>query len=86
VVPVLSRFYGIVVNMYFRDHSPPHFHAKYAEYRVSVEILSGATEGRMPERALALVQEWRRAHVEELLACWTLAQEEKPLPAISPLE
>ena len=85
-MPTISRFYGIVVNMYFRDHPPPHFHVKYGEFRATVEIVTGAPEGHLPRRALGLVQEWRRAHVEELLACWDLARGEQPLPSIAPLE
>ena len=85
-MPVISRFYGIVVNMYHRDHPPPHFHAKYAEFRVTIEIVSGQWDGQMPGRAMALLQEWRQAHVDELLTCWELARQEKPLPLIAPLE
>ena len=72
--------------MYFREHPPPHFHVKSGEFRATIEIVTGESEGRLPRRALGLVQEWRRVHVEELLACWDLAREEKTLPAIEPLE
>ncbi len=44
-MPVISRFLGIVIAMYWDDHAPPHFHAKYAEYEVTVNILTGVIEG-----------------------------------------
>lgn len=72
--------------MYYRDHAPPHFHALYAEFEVTVVISTGAVSGEMPARALAHVQEWRVLHIPELLAAWALAQARQPLPSIAPLE
>ncbi len=56
-MPELSRFLGIVVYMLYDDHKPPHFHAEYGEYKISVEIESGVVEGRFPRRALRAVLE-----------------------------
>lgn len=44
-MPILSRFLGIVIAMYWDDHLPPHFHAKYGGYEITVEILTGVVEG-----------------------------------------
>ena len=56
-MPTISRFYGIVIFMNFNDHMPPHFHARYQDYEVTVDLDTGVTQGRMPARALALVHE-----------------------------
>ena len=57
-MPVISRFLGIVIAMYWDDHVPAHFHAKYGEYEVIVHIATGVVEGRFPKRALRHVMEW----------------------------
>lgn len=85
-MPELSRFLGIVIAMYYRDHAPPHFHAIYGEHEVTVDIQSGTVNGDFPRRALAHVQEWRALHRAELLETWTLARASLPLPKIEPLE
>jgi hypothetical protein len=85
-MPEISRFLGIVIAMYYRDHAPPHFHAVYGDYEVTVVISSGEVNGDFPERAMTHVQEWRTLHREELLDTWTLARASKPLPRIDPLE
>jgi len=85
-MPELSRFLGIVIAMYYRDHGPPHFHAIYGEYEVTVEIETGSVNGEFPTRALGHVHEWRELHRSELLADWALARESQPLSKIAPLE
>jgi len=85
-VPELSRFLGIVIYMYYRDHAPPHFHAEYAEFEIIVEIQSGVVMGQFPRRALNLVLEWYSIHREELVEDWYLAQSKQPLKTIDPLE
>jgi len=85
-MPEISRFLGIVIAMYYRDHAPPHFHALYGEYEVTIDIDSGVVNGDFPKRALAHVQEWRALHREELAETWTLARASKPLTKIQPLE
>ncbi|MCC6127194.1 MAG: DUF4160 domain-containing protein [Pirellulales bacterium] len=72
--------------MYWRDHSPPHFHAKYQDQEISVEIESGLVQGQMGGKAVALVQEWRLLHREELMADWELARQKRALHRIEPLE
>jgi hypothetical protein len=85
-VPELSRFLGIVIYMYYRDHAPPHFHAEYAEFEITVAIQSGVVTGQFPRRALNLVLEWYSMHREELAEDWDLAQSKQPLKTIDPLE
>ena len=85
-MPIICRFYGIIVMLYWRDHSPPHFHARYGEHEVEMNIQDGLFRGSMPRRALTMIQAWRKTHVEELLSDWALAQSGEPLTAIEPLE
>ena len=69
-MPEISRFLGIIIAMFYRDHAPPHFHAIYGEYEITVEIESGVINGRFPRRALKLVLEWLELHQDELLENW----------------
>jgi hypothetical protein len=69
-MPGASRFLGIVVRLYYRDHAPPHFHAKYGRYTVVVEIDSGIVEGRFPPRALRHLLEWAELRRAELREDW----------------
>lgn len=85
-MPVVSRFFGIVIYVFWRDHAPPHFHAKYGDEEITVDIESGAVAGHMGKRALALVQEWRQLHIAELRETWRLAEQRQPLRRIEPLE
>ncbi len=85
-MPELSRFLGVVVYMLYDDHKPPHFHAEYGEYKISVEIESGVVEGRFPRRALRAVLEWHELHRDELTEDWRLAEAHEPLRKIAPLE
>lgn len=85
-MPEISRFLGIIIYMYYRDHLPAHFHAVYGEYEVKVNIDTGVVEGRFPPRALSAVLEWYKEHKEELRVDWTLAEKGKPLNKIPPLE
>ena len=85
-MPVISRFFGILIMMHWRDHAPPHFHARYGDEEVTVEIETGKVTGAMGRRALAIVQEWRKTHQEDLLLDWRLAEQRRPLNRISPLE
>ena len=67
-------------------HAPPHFHAIYGEFEITVDIDSEVINGRFPKRALRLVMEWVELHKDELLENWQLAEEKKPLNKIAPLE
>ena len=84
-MPVLSRFYGIVIRMYFlqKEHNPPHIHAIYNEDMAAIDFITGAVlEGYLPPKALSLVREWISAHQNELKEIW----ETQNFKSIAPLE
>ena len=84
-MPVLARFYGIVIRMYFlqSEHNPPHIHAIYGEDMAAIDIRSGEViEGGLPPKALSLVLEWMGLHKDELLEIW----ETQEFKSLSPLE
>jgi hypothetical protein len=70
-VPELSRFLGIVIAMFYRDHEPANFHAVYGEYEITVGIEDGIVKGEFPRRALRHVLEWYEMHKAELAENWT---------------
>lgn len=74
-MPEISRFYGIIIAMFFDDHNPPHFHARYAGKKAAIEIESlHILEGSLPPRALGLVIEWASQHKVELYDNWELTK------------
>ena len=86
-MPTISTFFGILIRMYFNDHPPPHFHARYNEFEAVIEIGSlSVLEGGLPRRALALVLEWAAQHNSELLSDWELCQSKQQPQPIAPLE
>lgn len=85
-MPVLSRFLGITIVMFYRDHSPPHFHARYGEAEALIEIESGAVEGALPLKALKLVEAWRLLRIQQLRANWKRCLQREALEPIAPLE
>jgi hypothetical protein len=86
-MPEVSRFFGIVVAMFYSDHEPPHFHVRYGNAHAIIAIESLSTlGGRLPPRALGLVTEWAVVHQEELREDWELARRQAPLKKIAPLE
>jgi hypothetical protein len=84
-MPVISRFYGIVIFMNYHDHDPPHFHARYQDQAVIVEIQAGVVQGKMSRRALRMVFEWLENNHNELMRNWELARARRPLEPIPPL-
>ena len=85
-MPELSRFHGVIVRMYFRDHGPPHFHVVYSGDEASVNILDlTILEGWLPPRARRLVLRWASLHRNELLEAWNAARREEPHGRIDPL-
>jgi hypothetical protein len=69
-MPEISRFFGVVIGMFYSDHPPPHFHAVRGEYDMIVEIESSIPRGELPPRTRALVLEWALLHRLELLENW----------------
>lgn len=84
-MPTLSVFYGIKVTMNYNDHLPPHFHAEYQDFEVTMEIANGLVTGKMPRRALNLIWAWVDEHRDELAHNWELARARRPLEPIEPL-
>lgn len=85
-MPEISRFYGIVVAIYYADHNPPHFHATYQSRTVEIEIRTLAIlDGSISGRALGLVAEWAAMHQDELAEDWRLASEGRQPKKIAPL-
>jgi hypothetical protein len=86
-MPELSRFFGIVVRMFYSDHEPAHFHAIYGEYEALIEVETlSIFRGSLPRRALALVLEWAELHRAELRDDWQRARNGEPLKVIEPLD
>lgn len=86
-MPEISRFFGIVIKMYYGDHAPPHFHAEYGEYKTVIDIHTLALiGGQMSPRALGMVIEWGLQYRKELLGLWELAARLDPLHKLPPLE
>jgi len=61
-MPRISFFLGMAIYIYYKEHAPPHFHAEYGDFEVTIEIESGIVSGRFPRRALNLVLEWNMLH------------------------
>ena len=85
-MPEISRFLVIIIYMLYDEHNPPHFHAEYGEYKISVGIKTGIVEGKFPKRALNAVLEWLEIYKDQLLENWELASNHQQLKKIPPLE
>jgi hypothetical protein len=85
-MPEISRFYGIVIQMYFDDHPPPHFHASYAGSKAVIDIETLAfIKGELPPRARGLVIEWASIHQDELREAFHKAEAFETPGQIPPL-
>jgi hypothetical protein len=86
-MPEISRFYGIVIQIYYGDHPPPHFHAEHqgqrATFDFSGKVLRGAISSRTARR---LIEQWARQHQHELMVHWRSIERCLPLNRIAPLE
>ncbi len=86
-MPTISVFYGLVVQMFFRDHLPPHFHVRYGEFSATIDIRKLALMGGgLPSRALKLALDWAKLHQDELLENWRLCEAMQAPNSIAPLE
>jgi len=85
-MPEISRFLGIVIAMYYKEHELPHFHAKYGNQTgvFSIGELK-LIEGSLPKRVISLVLEWAFEYRDELMEDWKLVMAKKPLRKIPPL-
>ena len=83
-MPVISRFYGIIIRMYFlqKEHNPPHIHAIYNEDVAAIDFMTGEViEGQLPTKAMAMVKEWISMHKDTLMEMWN-TQEFKQIPPL----
>jgi hypothetical protein len=85
-VPTISSFYGILIQMFWQDHPPPHFHVRYAGFRARISIPDLAlVSGSLQPTAYRLVLEWARLDQAELMENWTLCQQQTRPKTIEPL-
>lgn len=85
-MPTISEFYGIMILMFYSDHAPPHFHARYGDDEALIQISPlGVLKGRLPPRALSLVMEWAQTNQKQLSEVWINASNNKKLQKIPPL-
>lgn len=86
-MPEISRFFGIIIRMYFDDHPPPHLHAIYGEHEAQISLNPIAVlQGSLPRRAQSMVVEWIALHQQELMDNWERLHEDQPAQKIEPLE
>ncbi len=86
-MPTISEFFGIMILMFFDDHAPPHFHARYGGDEVVIQINPvGVLRGKFPPRALSLVIEWAQKYQQNLMEEWNRAANNKKLHKIPPLD
>lgn len=86
-MPEISRFFGIIIAMYYNDHDPPHFHARYGSRKAVIRIDPPAVmAGDLPPRALAMVIEWAMLHREALSENFAAARLGQPMQKIEPLQ
>ena len=86
-MPTISQFFGIVIQMFWREHAPPHFHALYGEYEALIDIRTlEVISGALPRRAMALTIEWAIEHRTELMEDWEICQAKQLPKRIPPLE
>lgn len=82
-MPVLAKFYGITIRMYFlqSEHNPPHIHAIYGDDVAAIDFMNGEIlEGHLPPKALAMVKEWVSIHRRKLITMWETQEFEKLPP------
>jgi hypothetical protein len=86
-MPEISRFFGIIIRMFFDEHNPPHIHAEHQGNKAVFDLSGNITRGNLKSRtAIKLVREWIDLHVAELLEDWELAQAGKEIKKIDPLD
>ncbi len=85
-MPEISRFFGIVIKMFFNEHNPPHFHAQYQKHNVVVLIKTGEIIGKFPAHGRKLLRDWNKIHQKELLENWNSAAKKGTIKKIEPLD
>jgi hypothetical protein len=86
-MPEISRFFGIIVRMFYDEHNPPHFHAEYQGNNAVFDFNGNMIRGDLESRtARKLVREWVDLHIDELIENWELAGNDKEIKKIDPLD
>ncbi|MCC8069221.1 MAG: DUF4160 domain-containing protein [Ruminococcus sp.] len=85
-MPTISMFYGIIITMYYNDHQPPHLHATYNDKKACFNFDGEIIIGDFPKKQRKLVEAWIELHRDELLANWTLIENNSPIYKIKPLD
>ncbi|MHB8895080.1 MAG: DUF4160 domain-containing protein [Candidatus Geothermincolia bacterium] len=81
-MPIIARFYGILIKMYFKEHGVPHFHAIYGEYNGVFNLKTlEMIEGDMPARAMKMVKDWAKKYNSDLMEMWK-TQKYRQLPGL----
>ena len=85
-MPEISRFFGIIVRMFYDEHNPPHFHAEYSGNKAMFDFQGNIIKGNLLSKtATKLIREWIDLHVPELEEDWELAIKNKEIKKIAPL-
>lgn len=85
-MPIISMFYGIIIEMFFRDHNPPHFHARYQGEEAVFDLDGNILSGELPKAQTRMVRAWCEIHHDELLADWEMAKTKNTMFKIDPLK
>ena len=86
IMPEISRFYGIIVCLYWKDHNPPHVHFTYGDYECSISVLDRIVDGQAPAKVISKVNQWIDLHEQEILSLWEKAQSGAQIGRIEPLK
>lgn len=84
-MPEISRFYGIIIYLYWKGHNPPHIHFIYDTYECSISILDRVVDGKTPSKVIEKVSKWIDLHEEEILTLWEKARKGESIGKIEPL-
>jgi hypothetical protein len=86
-MPEISRFFGIIIRMFYDDHNPPHFHVEFHGKKAIFDFQGNILRGSLKSKtATKLVREWADLHQFELAEDWQLSQEDKEIKKIDPLD
>jgi hypothetical protein len=86
-MPIISRFFGILIRMFYDEHNPPHFHAEYQGKKAVFDFAGNVIKGNLSSRtATKLVREWAELHVSDLETDWELARTGNEIKSIEPLD
>jgi hypothetical protein len=86
-MPELSRFFGIIIRMFYDEHNPPHCHAEYSGNKAIFDFDGNIIKGSLASKtATKLVREWIDLHVSELDEAWNTARNKLDVKKIEPLK